>query len=72
MREFMVRVGMKKQFIEFNMENPEADSQKGRPSNSALFLFNDTKLDICIKENHYRLERDEEAFIKSLRENMGN
>ena len=72
LREFMVRVGMRKQFIEFNMENPEADSKKGRPSNSALFLMNETKLDICIKENHYRLERDEEAFIKSLRANMGN
>lgn len=62
---------MNKQHIQFNMENPEADSQKGRPTNSAIFLLNNTQLDICIKENHYRLERDEEAFIKSLRDNMG-
>ena len=54
------------------MENPEADSEKGRKTNSALFLLNNTLLDICIKENHFRLERDEEAFIKSLRENMNN
>jgi len=71
-REFVVNVQMNKQHIQFNMENPEADSQKGRPSNSAIFLLNNTELDVCIKENHYRLERDEEAFIKSLRNNMGN
>ena len=72
LREFMVGVQMKKQVIEFNMENPEADSKKGRLINSALFLLNDTNLEICIKENHYRLERDEDAFIKSLRSSMGN
>ena len=63
---------MNKQQIQFNMENPEADSEKGRKTNSALFLLNNTLLDIEIRENHFRLERDEEAFIKSLRDNMNN
>ena len=71
-REFIVNVKMNKQHIQFNMESPEADSEKGRPSNSAIFLLNNTLLDVCIKENHYRLERDEDAFLKSLRENMGS
>tara|TARA_B110000285_G_C14924789_1_gene514441 strand:- start:270 stop:491 length:222 start_codon:yes stop_codon:yes gene_type:complete len=68
----MVNIKMNKQQIAFNMENPEADSKKGRPNNSAVFLLNNTLLNVCIKENHYRLERDEEAFLKSLRENMGS
>lgn len=52
------------------MENPEADSKKGLTTNSALFFLNNTNVDISIKEHHYRLERDEEEFLKSLRDNM--
>ena len=54
------------------MENPEADSKKGIPSNSGVFLCNASKLQVTVQEKHFRLERDEEAFIESLRENMGN
>ena len=45
-REFLVSLKMLSQVIEFNMESPEADSQKGRPRNSALFLLNDKKVNI--------------------------
>ena len=54
------------------MESPEADSKKGIKRNTALFLLNSDTLDVKVQEKHYRMERDEEAFIKKLRENMNN
>jgi len=72
LREFMVSIRMKNQQIEFNMENTEEEYKKGINKNTALFLLNDNVVQIQIQENHYRLERDEEAFIKQLRDNMSN
>lgn len=54
------------------MENPSADSQKGRDSNSAIFLLNNNQIDISIEEKQYKMQQDEEAFIKKLKENMPN
>jgi hypothetical protein len=63
---------MNNQEVNFNMENPEADSKKGAATNSCVFMLNNTEVDVKVQEKHYRLERDEEAFIESLRENMGS
>ena len=71
-REFFVTVSMRNQRIDFNMENPEADYKKGIPSNCGTFLQNSNTVHITVQEKHYRLERDEEAFIQSLRDNMAN
>jgi len=72
LREFWVQIGMLNQLIDFNMESPEADSNKGIKRNQALFLWNDSKLDINIQEKHFRLEKDEEAFIKQIRDKMNS
>tara|TARA_B110000285_G_C14967023_1_gene534599 strand:+ start:647 stop:799 length:153 start_codon:yes stop_codon:yes gene_type:complete len=48
------------------MEVPELNSEKGKKSNSAVFLMNNTTLQISIKEQQYKLERDEDAFIKAM------
>ena len=50
------------------METPELNSKKGQKANSAIFLLNDTNLDIVVEEKHFNLERDEEAFIKAMQE----
>ena len=63
---------MRNQFAAFNIENPEADSEKGAATNSALFLNNDTSLYVKIYETQYRIERDEEAFMKQMRNNMAS
>ena len=56
---------MEEQTIDFNMESPEADSKKGVKRNTALFLLNNPKeMSIRVQERHYKIERDEEAFIK--------
>jgi len=68
-REFVVTLGMgENQRIDFNMESPEADSMKGLPRNSAIFLYNDSSnlLSMSVHERHFKLERDEEAFLKQL------
>jgi len=54
------------------MESPENDSQKGIKRNSALFLLNSTTLEVTVQEKHFRLEKDEEAFIKQIREKMNS
>lgn len=59
---------MLNQVIEFNMEDPEADSKKGQPRNSAVFLLNDKKVTIMISEKQFRLEFDEEAMLATLRD----
>lgn len=46
------------------MEHPEADSPKGRPRNSAVFLLNDRMVTIVIQEKQFRLEYDEEEMMK--------
>lgn len=58
--------------MSFNIENPEADSEKGRPTNSCIFLLNSESLDITIFERQYRIERDEQAFIEMMQKNMGS
>ena len=54
------------QTVSFNVENPEADSEKGRPTNSCIFFMNYDRVLITITEEQYRVERDEEAFMKQL------
>ena len=54
------------------MESPEADSKKGLKRNAGVFLLNSHDIKVEIKERHFRLERDEEAFIEELRKNMNN
>lgn len=61
---------MLNQTIEFNMENPEADSKKGRPRNSALFLLNDKKVTLSIVEKQFRLEFDENAMLATMRDGL--
>jgi len=46
------------------MESPEADSKKGLKKNSAVFLLNNQEIEVTIQEKHFRLDRDEESFIK--------
>ena len=72
LREFWVSIGMNNQSIDFNMESPEADSKKGIKRNSALFLWNNTNLEIEVREKHFRLEKDEETFIKQIRDKMNS
>ena len=63
---------MRNQSVSFNIENPEADSEKGRPSNSAIFFLNDESVMVTIIETQYRIERDEAAFMKQLQNNMAS
>lgn len=71
-REFMVEIKMNNQMINFNMESPEADSEKGISRNTAVFLLNGIELEIEIRERHFRLEKDEEAFLKQIRKHMND
>ena len=41
---------MRQQTMSFNIENPEADSTKGRPTNSCIFFLNDGQIDVAIYE----------------------
>ena len=41
-REFIVSIKMNNQEVNFNMENPEADSKKGVNTNSCVFMINNT------------------------------
>ena len=62
---------MRNQKIEFNMENPEADSPKGRPNNAAVFLLNQDYCEVKIEEKQFRMEFDEEEMMKMIKE-MGS
>lgn len=68
----MVEIRMNAQVINFNMESPEANSEKGIKRNTALFLLNNIELEIDIRERHYKIEKDEEAFILQIRKNMND
>ena len=55
------------QKVEVDLENPRGNDKK-YPANSFYMVKNSEKIKIIIEEKVYKLERDENAFLQSIKE----
>ncbi|CDW87445.1 UNKNOWN [Stylonychia lemnae] len=68
-REIVLKIEIGKQVVEFNIEDPEGPDRKNPQNDFLMYVYEGTKqIKFTVLEKFYTLERDEEAFLQSIRQ----
>ena len=65
--EIYLVIELEKQKVEIDIENPKGPDRKN-PVNNFFFFKNGDNLKVTLEERIFKLERDEAAFLESIRQ----